>query len=306
MNFDNLIIDKVYSNREVTEIFSCSGQGGIRVSNTNKTITIISKLVRRNETNPYQDEHINHEGRITYTGMGTVGNQKLTGQNLKIAESRTNGYRMFYFEVYRNNEYTFKGEVILDDEPYFVNELDLNNNNRKVLKFKLKIKTQVDINYISQEVLNEEIKVKERKIKKLSSTELANQAIHSSNEIKTTKVISEQYNRDLKVKQYTLRRANGKCDLCDQQAPFVTEKNEPYLESHHVIPLSESGKDSIVNTVALCPNCHKKMHYGKDRVQKLQKLKNKLHKYIVDDTNISYDEIMELIKIYKENFNIQD
>ena len=84
MKFDELIINKVYSNKEVMDIFSCSGQGGIRVSITNKTITIISKLVRRNETNPYQDEHMNFEGRITYTGMGTVGDQKLTGQNNRL------------------------------------------------------------------------------------------------------------------------------------------------------------------------------------------------------------------------------
>jgi len=36
--------------------------------------------------------------------------------------------------------------------------------------------------------------------------------------------------------------------------------NEPYLEVHHIIWLSKGGDDDIDNTVALCPNCHKKMH----------------------------------------------
>ena len=306
MKFDELIINKVYSNKEVMDIFSCSRQGGIRVSNTNKAITIISKLVRRNETNPYQDEHMNFEGRITYTGMGTVGDQKLSGQNLKIAESRTNGYRMFYFEVYQNNEYTFKGEVILDDEPYFVDELDLNDVIRKVLKFKLKVKTPIDDTYIAKDIFNKEVESKEKEIKKLTSKQLANQLVNMPNEVRTTKVLSEQYNRDLKVKQYTLRRANGKCDLCDEEAPFKTDKDEPYLESHHVIPLSQNGKDSIVNTVALCPNCHKKMHYGKERNNNLQKLKEKLRIYSYNDNNFSHEKQLKIIEDYKKNFGIED
>ena len=35
---------------------------------------------------------------------------------------------------------------------------------------------------------------------------------------------------------------------------------EPYLEAHHVKWLGDGGSDSIDNTVALCPNCHRKMH----------------------------------------------
>lgn len=31
------------------------------------------------------------------------------------------------------------------------------------------------------------------------------------------------------------------------------------METHHVVWLSQ-GADSVDNTVALCPNCHRKMH----------------------------------------------
>ena len=50
------------------------------------------------------------------------------------------------------------------------------------------------------------------------------------------------------------------CELCGQQAPFNDKNGNPYLECHHIIWLSKGGSDSIDNTVALCPNCHKKMH----------------------------------------------
>ena len=60
-----------------------------------------------------------------------------------------------------------------------------------------------------------------------------------------------------------LERAGGKCEACFQDAPFLRAKdNTPYLEVHHTMPLSEGGDDVVVNAIALCPNCHRKMHYG--------------------------------------------
>nr|WP_307993153.1 HNH endonuclease [uncultured Niameybacter sp.] len=34
------------------------------------------------------------------------------------------------------------------------------------------------------------------------------------------------------------------------------------MEEHHLIPLSEGGEDSLSNVFALCPNCHREMHFG--------------------------------------------
>ena len=45
-------------------------------------------------------------------------------------------------------------------------------------------------------------------------------------------------------------------------APSLTRgrANEAFLECHHIIWLAQGGEDTIANTVALCPNCHRKMH----------------------------------------------
>jgi 5-methylcytosine-specific restriction protein A len=53
----------------------------------------------------------------------------------------------------------------------------------------------------------------------------------------------------------------------------------PYLEVHHVKQLKDGGSDRIDNAVALCPNCHRKAHYGKEKSKfqkllKLQAMKN--------------------------------
>ena len=48
--------------------------------------------------------------------------------------------------------------------------------------------------------------------------------------------------------------------FCSCPAPFKDKNGRPYLESHHIIWLAKGGADSIDNTIALCPNCHRKMH----------------------------------------------
>lgn len=74
---------------------------------------------------------------------------------------------------------------------------------------------------------------------------------------------SEQYIRDPKVVEETLKRSNGICEKCYHDAPFKRRSDGiPYLEVHHLKPLSAGGLDNLENTIALCPNCHKEMHYG--------------------------------------------
>jgi len=72
------------------------------------------------------------------------------------------------------------------------------------------------------------------------------------------------YERSSYVRKEVLNRAKGLCEWCGKEG-FTTESGAIYLESHHIIPLSESGDDSSSNVIALCPNDHRKCHYGKDK-----------------------------------------
>lgn len=71
-----------------------------------------------------------------------------------------------------------------------------------------------------------------------------------------------QYQRDPTVKAWVLKAAAGVCECCKTVAPFKGADGFPYLEVHHVIKLAESGPDTIFNAVAVCPNCHRELHYG--------------------------------------------
>lgn len=73
------------------------------------------------------------------------------------------------------------------------------------------------------------------------------------------------YVRDPAVKAWVLQLASGVCEACDCKAPFLGQDGLPYLEVHHVMPLSSHGSDTPSNAVALCPNCHRRCHYAYDR-----------------------------------------
>jgi len=77
-------------------------------------------------------------------------------------------------------------------------------------------------------------------------------------------VVGKIWDRDRKVRDAALRRADGKCELCGQPG-FLMTNGAVYLETHHVIPLSENGADHESNVVAICPNDHREAHHGQHK-----------------------------------------
>lgn len=75
--------------------------------------------------------------------------------------------------------------------------------------------------------------------------------------------ITTAYQRNPDVVAEVLFKANGKCNKCGSKAPFKRKTDStPYLEVHHIKPLSKGGKDTVENAEALCPNCHRERHFG--------------------------------------------
>jgi 5-methylcytosine-specific restriction protein A len=78
-----------------------------------------------------------------------------------------------------------------------------------------------------------------------------------------TSTTSFAYSRSADIVAEALHRADGICEHCGKDAPFIrSSDNTPYLEVHHVEPLAKDGPDSLENVLALCPNCHKQLHFG--------------------------------------------
>lgn len=84
----------------------------------------------------------------------------------------------------------------------------------------------------------------------------------------------QRFNRNPKVREWVLGRANGKCEYCGQSG-FEMTSGAIYLETHHIVPLATGGPDIISNVIALCPNHHKEAHYGSEHkclAKKFQKI----------------------------------
>jgi 5-methylcytosine-specific restriction endonuclease McrA len=81
---------------------------------------------------------------------------------------------------------------------------------------------------------------------------------------KKVSCVVNRYERNPHVEAERLFLAQGICAGCKEPGPFKDKATKlPFLEVHHIKPLSRGGRDSVANTVALCPNCHSKVHYEK-------------------------------------------
>lgn len=84
--------------------------------------------------------------------------------------------------------------------------------------------------------------------------------------------------RDPEVRRLVLKRARGICELCGVRG-FEMVSGALYLETHHVVPLSEDGPDNLWNVVAICANDHRRAHYSADRDAIRESLRQKLLSY---------------------------
>lgn len=258
---DQLIIGENYTNEQITTIFRVGNMGGMRKSNTKNALVLISFHSGKDQL--YNDYW--KEDTLYYTGMGQNGDQDINfAQNKTLAESKTNGVTVYLFEMFQEQVYKYRGIVELTGGPFLKEELDANGNPRKVWKFPLKLITP---NYLSENEINTLINTLQeetnKKLKKNWPSELISYVDSIPGDVSVLTTLKKTYIRNPIIAIYAKIRADGVCELCGENAPFRVD-GKPFLESHHIIPLSEGGKDSIDNVTALCPNCHRKVHYLKN------------------------------------------
>lgn len=119
-----------------------------------------------------------------------------------------------------------------------------------------------ELNFLDNyyDVLNSEVQKaladgsKERQQRLESRTELIPE---------TYETITRIFRRNSDVIAEVLVRANGVCERCKKPAPFIKARSgTPFLEVHHNIRLADGGEDTVENAIAVCPNCHRELHFG--------------------------------------------
>lgn len=96
--------------------------------------------------------------------------------------------------------------------------------------------------------------------------------------------------------------ANYSCNLDITHNSFIAKNGKTYMEAHHLVPLFaqeffEYSLDVDANIISLCPNCHRKLHYGDDIYNDLKKLYDDRIIYLQKSgINISFETLLELYR----------
>lgn len=212
-----LNIGDALDNKTLSNLFQCGTQGGMRRSLKTNSLILISDHVE-----PLYHDRWEKSGIFHYTGMGLAGDQNINFmQNKTLAQSNINGVSVYLFEKHRDKEYTFAGQIKLVASPYQEEQIDNERKLRKVWIFPLKLASGQGLPLVPEEVIKERYKREQRKAQRLSQEELEQRAKRARNHASIRNSSVSTYERDPYVAEYTKRRANGYCQLCQKLAPFV-------------------------------------------------------------------------------------
>lgn len=81
--------------------------------------------------------------------------------------------------------------------------------------------------------------------------------------------ITYGWNRGRVIVEQVLAADKYHCEIDVNHQTFVTRgKGVPYIEGHHLIPMSRQGDfgkslDVYANIIGLCPTCHRQLHLGR-------------------------------------------
>lgn len=283
-----LKVGKNYTNNEIMSVFKVANSGGIRYSKTTKSIVIFSfNQIRNIKDVPYQDTW--QGNTIQYTGQGKSGDQTLSRNNKLLADSIKNNVSVYLFEAFTRSENRYLGRVYLVHKPYQIKEVDSDNQERQVYKFPLRLLNTGT--HVSNNELMEHEKKQSTALNGASTETLKKIAIEASRlnselakegHMKTAssrKAETEVFIRNPAIASYVKQLANGVCALCNKPAPFKDKNNKPFLHAHHIEYLSDGGLDVLENCIAVCPNCHARIHILNDSLDKeklIQKVKSRL------------------------------
>lgn len=208
----------------------------------------------------YEDEFLSDD-TFVYTGKGTKGDMTLEGENKAIRHHQENNKKLHLFE---DTAYpwtvTYVGEFEYEDH-YWESLPDKEGNRRDAVRFHL------------QPVGGTDVEIENGSPSNLSLRELFTKGKESSptrtdlSNTRSSVRSGQSYKRSEVVKEFARKHADGVCQGCGEDAPFLNKKGRPFLEVHHLYRRSDGGADDPENVIAVCPNCHRRAHYGQENTE---------------------------------------
>lgn len=244
-------VGRVYSRQaDIHAKYGGQEQGGIITPAKHALVFIITG--EEGLEHGYADRY-RPDGAFEYFGEGQVGDMQMNKGNRAVAEHSAVGESLLLFRKTKDG-LRFEGEMVYEAH-HIERAPDTKGIERDAIVFELR----------PLEAINEFLELQALPVDS-SLDELRKKAMAAANTevAKTTGTQRNVYKRSEDVRNYVLARAEGHCQGCAAPAPFVRIDGSPYLEPHHLRRVSDGGPDHPAFVIALCPNCHRRVHVGAD------------------------------------------
>jgi 5-methylcytosine-specific restriction protein A len=256
MTFGDFRVGELYNRkRDLHERFGGQRQGGISTPVGHPVIFLITG--ESGSQHGYSDGWAT-DGAFHYYGEGQTGDMQWKGGNTAIRDHAKSGKDLLLFQhTAKSHPLRFLGQFNCSGWHY-AEAPDRSDAKRQAIVFELlpegTPEPSIDPSPSGDFAV---VPLAELRAKALASVTLPSGAMANER----TKLY---YQRSNIIRAYVLRRAEGHCEKCGSPAPFKTKDALPYLEPHHIRRLSDGGPDDPRFMAALCPNCHRRIHYGVD------------------------------------------
>jgi len=270
----HFVVGKAYSRRkEITGRFGGSWQSGIAPSDQSPAIFLFTGT--SGEKYGYRDGFTN-DGYFRYSGEGQVGPMTLSGGNLAITAHTSKGKALHLFEYTgKGKPYIYLGEFVYGSH-VVERGPDRKGDLRDVIIFCL-VPVDFPMRFEREEDLEDGPSLENSDSAPQDLTTLRAKALSActvpAGSIAPKEAIRAIYHRSVQVKRYVLARAAGHCELCNAPAPFKKKDGRPYLEPHHINRVSDGGPDHPLHVGAICPTCHRNIHFGLDGNEENERLR---------------------------------
>ncbi|WP_029584633.1 HNH endonuclease signature motif containing protein [Bradyrhizobium sp. URHD0069] len=243
---------RVYNRRaDIHNRFEGQQQGGIITPKQYPLVLIITG--EEGLSHGYADRQ-RPDGVFEYFGEGQTGNMSLQKGNKAVATHSAEGKSLLLFRKAREG-LIFEDEMVYETH-HIERAPDSHGNERDAIVFELR----------PLSAIVETVESTEDDVPATNLDELRRRAYSAAGIFPPERVAGFRnvYLRSEDVRAYVLGRAKGCCEGCKTAAPFFRKDGSPYLEPHHIRRVSDGGPDDPAFVIALCPNCHRRVHAGSD------------------------------------------
>ena len=245
---------KSYIRREIHQRYGGQEQGGISTPAGYPIIFLFTG--KQGEQYGYRDGWTK-QGIFLFSGIGRYGDMTFSRGNKALRDHIQDGKDVYLFEYIDPGIVRFVDQMLCIGYELRVSQ-DAENKLRRAIVFRL-----VSLRAFSPDIHEDDAIL--AAFDDMAFEELRQLAIEANEEPDlTVHPHRPAAYPGAALRAYIHRRASGFCEGCNEEAPFYTDSDRPYLEVHYIRRPSDVGAEHPVWAAALCPNCHRRAHAAHD------------------------------------------